>query len=392
MFTKCFGVFTQSFGVFIKSCYIFFALLLPISAQAEQQLITAGVSLQEYWDDNFSRTREGVREQITLSSASVALTKKLSRQEFSARWKGTDYRHDLREDLDAQIQVGEFSWDGQWSDRWHSELLLLRDAYAVDRLEFMDKDIVKKDDAIVKIGYGDQLLLYIGARHSKQHHSAVVRERLDYDEEEVFAEAKYQTAQQSSLIARYKVGERQYPNIVEEFLSDVALGDLDFDYQQVEFESIIQLTPKTQLNSLLAYFAREGLLNDDHGALASVDIAWEPRTKLQFKAGYLLKQPAVGELSDSPSEVDRVFLSSEWQMTYKILLSMNAYYEEQQFDGVLSPERKEQVSVISPFNITFNYSENISLRLNSEWEDRESLLPYRDYTSLQGRLGVFVSF
>lgn len=385
MFTKC---------CYVLPAFLSASLLLAKSAQAEQQLITAGISLQQYWDDNFSRTREGVREQITLSSASVALTKKLSRQEFSAHWKGTDYRHELREDLDTQIQVGEFSWDGQWGDKWHSELLLLRDAYAVDRLEFFDKDVVKKDDAIVKIGYGDQLSLYIGARHSKQHHSAAVREGLDYDEEEVFAEARYQTAQQSSLIARYKMGERQYPNLVthDEVEADVALGDLDFDYQQVEFESIIQLTPKTQFNSLLAYFAREGLLNDDHGALATVDVAWVPTTKLQLKTGYLLKQPAVGEFSDSPSEVDRVFLSSEWQMTYKIRLSMTAYYEEQQFDGVLSPERKEQVSVISPLNITFNYSENISLRLNSEWEDRESLLPYRDYTSLQGRLGVFASF
>lgn len=367
---------------------VLFLLLLAASARAEQQLITAGISLQEYWDNNFSRTREGVREQITLGSVSVALTKKLSRQQFSARWKGTEYRHELREDLDAQIHVGEFTWNGGWGDKWSSELLLWRDAYAVDRLEFIDKDIVKKDDAIVKIGYGNKLAAYIGARHSKQHHSAALREGLDFDEDEGLIEFRYKTAQQSLLVARYKIGERQYPNPGLEN----ALGELDFDYQQVEFESTIQLTPKTQFNSVLAYFEREGFVSDDHGALAALGMTWDPSEKLQVKTGYLLKQPAVGELSDSPSEVDRVFLSSEWQMTYKILLSMNAYYEEQHYDGVLSAERKEQVSVISPLNITFNYSENISLRVNSEWEDRESLLLYRDYTSLQGRLGVFVSF
>lgn len=374
----------------IKSTYPAVLLLVAASASAEQQLITAGLSIQEYWDSNFSRSRDEVREEITLTSASVSLDKKLSRQQISARWKGTEYSHNLREDLDGSVQVGEISWDGEWGKRWRTEVLALRDAYAVDRLEFFDKDIVTRDDAIIKVGYGtgDKLALYVGGRHTKQHHSAALREALDFDEDEGLVELRYQTAQKSLLVARYKIGERKYPNPGLEN----SPGELDFDFQQVEFESTIQLTPKTQLNSVLAYFEREGLINDDHGALATLGMTWEPSEKLQVKTGYLLKQPAVGELSDSPSEVDRIFLSSEWQWTHKLRLSASAFYEQQTFDGIVSIEREEKVSVISPFNLTYDYSENISVQINSEWEDRESLLAYRDYTSLQGRLGVFLRF
>lgn len=363
-------------------------LLIAVSANAEQQLITAGLSIQEYWDNNFSRNRAEVREEITLASASISLNKKLSRQQLSARWKGTEYSHKFREDLDGSVQVGEFSWDGEWGKKWRTEVSVLRDAYAVDRLEFFDKDIVTRDDAIIKIGYGtgDKLALYVGARHTKQHHSAALREGLDFDEDEGLIEFTYQTAQESLLVARYKIGERQYPNPGLEN----SLGELDFDFQQVEFESTIQLSRKTQLNSVLAYFEREGLVNDDHGALATLGMTWDPSEKLQVKTGYLLKQPAVGELSDSPSEIDRVFLSAEWQWTHKIRLSASAYYEEQAFDGIVSIEREEELSVISPFNLTYDYSENISIQVNSEWEDRESLLAYRDYSSLQGRLGIFI--
>lgn len=374
----------------IKYTYPAVLCLFAASAHAEQQLITAGLSIQEYWDSNFSRNHDEVREEITLTSASISLDKKLSRQQIAARWKGTEYNHDLREDLDGSVQVGEISWDGEWGKKWRTEVSVLRDAYAVDRLEFFDKDIVTRDDAIIKIGYGsgNKLALYVGGRHTKQHHSAALREGLDFDEDEGLIEFQYQTAQQSLLVARYKVGERQYPNPGLEN----SLGQLDFDYQQVEFESTIQLTPKTQLNSVLAYFERDGFINDDHGALATLGMTWDPSEKLQVKTGYLLKQPAVGELSDSPSDIERVFLSSEWQWTHKIRLSANAYYEQQTFDGIVSIEREEKLSVISPFNLTYDYSENISIRINSEWEDRESPLPYRDYTSLQGRLGVFLRF
>lgn len=377
--------------MFIKKCgYPATLLALAVTpALAEQDLVTTGVSVQQYWDSNFSRTREEQREEIILSSANLALNKKFSRQHVSARWKGTNYHHDVRDELDATVHVGAVTWDGAWGRKLRTEMSIVRDAYAVDRLEFYDKDIVTKDDALGKIGYGtgERAALYLGGRRTKQQHSASLREGLDYEEKEGFLEFTYKTAQDSSLVARYKTGQREYPNPPLEN----ALGELDFDYQQVELESAIQLTPKTQLNSVLAYFARDGLINDDHGALATLDFVWAASEKLHVKTGYLLKQPAVGELSDSPSDIDRVFLSSEWQWTHKIRLSAHAYFEQQTFSGLASIEREEDLSVVAPLNITFDYSNNIELRLNTEWEDRESLLDYRDYTSVQGRLGIFLS-
>jgi hypothetical protein len=376
-------------------CGIFLCVVAFI-VDAEEDFISVGVSLQEYWDSNFSRSPNAVREHISVGSASVALNKKLSRQAFSARWKLMDYHHRFREDLDTSLQLGKIAWKGSFGEKWSTDAFLLRDAYAVDRLEFVDKDavikdIVAKDDAVAKIGYGsgERFAFYLGGRFTEQQHSAKLRESLNYDENETFSELSYKTLAKSFLIARYKTGDRQYLDVINRVNES---NSLNFDYQQIELESTLLLTPKTQVNYLLAYFERDGVINDGHGALANLNLSWAASDKQDVKIGYALKKPAVGELSDSPFDVRRTFAAWDWKLSEKIRFSVNGYVEKQNFNNGFSMARKEKVTVLSPFNMSYHYSETVSVSVNSEKEVRESLLAYRDYSSLQAKLGVFLQF
>jgi hypothetical protein len=360
------------------------------AVEAEQQVMGAAISSAQYWDSNFSRSPDAVPEQIVQSFASVKFDKNYNRQQFIARWKGVDYRHKYRDELDARFNLSKLAWLGQWGEEYSSEFSITRDAYPVNRLEFIDKDIVSKDDMIAKMGYGsgERLVFYGGARRTNQQHSALARDGLDFDEQESFVELAYKTAAKSLFSLRYKIGDRQYPHASE----NLDVGELNFDYRQAEVETLFQLTAKTQLTASLAYFDRGGILNKSKGSFSTVDFIWKASDKLDLKIGYLHKQPALGEFSDSPADSKRFHISSEWKLTPKITMSAKVYSEEQSFDGSNSIAREERVSVISPLNAVFNYSETLSIYVTSEREKRQSLLSYRNYTSLQASLGLAVRF
>src|SRR5690606_35413992 len=123
-----------------------------------------------------------------------------------------------------------------------------RDAYAVDRLEFVDKDVVARNNltAQVTLDVGKNIGITLGARDIGQTHSNELRESLDYDEEEGFAAVTYSTANKSSLSVRLREGEREYVHPEPD-----APQALDFDFRQVELEGLWVLTRKTQVGFTL---------------------------------------------------------------------------------------------------------------------------------------------
>jgi hypothetical protein len=363
--------------------------LIAAPAVAQDDFFSIGGSVRQLWDSNYSRTpdEEEDSESITLTSAFVTLDKTLSRQRFIARWQVSQYHHADREDLDATLNEGRATWQGQWGSRLRSKLEWVRDSYPVDRLEFADKDIVRRDDvnALVTYGAGHRLTLGLGGRQTAQTHSNGLREGLDFDEDEGFAEIGYKTGIQSTLALRVRYGERTYPN--EELL--IPFQDLNFEYQQVEFEGTWETSAKTSLSTTLAYFNRDGVINDGSGALATLEAEWEMSEKVTFNGGYSYRQPAVGETSDSPEDTHMLYVDAKWQWTPKVNLGVGASVVEHIYDNASpGPERDETLYRVSPLRIAYEFSEQFSLRLDTAWVDRQSPLVYRDYSSAQATFGV----
>jgi hypothetical protein len=377
--------------------------------EARNDRLNIGLSVQQLWDSNYSRTPEEESEEITLTGASIGLNHRISRQQFKANWQGLHYEHAERVDLDSTLNKANLVWNGEWGSRLKSELEWVRDSYLVDRLEFFGKDIVKRDDVNAKLGYGagHKLMLAVGGRDTRQTHTNGEREGLDFDEEEVFVEAGYKTGIKSTIIARVKYGERIYPNeqlitpppgvepLPENIPGDGLLtpGYLDYDYGQAELEVVWVASEKTSITSTLGYFERDGLINSGDGALAGIEINWELTPKVALAGGYSLRQPAIGETSDSPSDIHRFYFDATWQWTEKLSLSAGARFYEFHYENA-SPGliRDESLVDITPLAINFAVAESFSLKLKTSWTDRDSPLTYRDYSSEQVSIGAFFSY
>lgn len=348
----------------------------------------ATASVRGVWDSNFSRSPLNDSEHTILSSAGVGFDDTFGRQRFIAKWRGSYYQYDAHPDFDGTTHSAQLAWKGLIGSQFNSNVEWLRDSNIVDRLEFFGKDIVNRDDLQAKFGYGNdrKLSFHLGGRKTNQTHSNDTRNALDFDEEEAFVDAGYQTSNNSSVFIRVKSGSRTYIHPPVNTLP----GLLDFKYDQIELEGVWAVSPKTNISAVVASFKRDGEVNKASGSLATLSADWQVTEKITFNAGYTSKQPAVGETSDSPSHIQNIVASVAWQYSTKISIGSMASHSEIDYNN-LSPElmRTEQLTIFSPFTITYNSGRHWLIRADSGWRKNASPLAYRNYISRQVSFGLF---
>lgn len=365
-------------------------LICSTAAAQQDDRFTLGLGVQEYWDSNFARSADVDSEHYTQSMVSLAANQRFSKQRLAASLRGNRYEYAERDDLDVDFYEGEASWRSDWNARLKTSLTWNRDAYPVDRLEFSGKDVVALDStkAQVTLGTGEHISIGAGARQSKQSHSNSLRQSLEFDEDEVLVELSYHTSNDSSLTARLRDGERIYP-----YPDPINPRVLDFDYQQRELEGAWAPSTKTRLTATVGQFERTGEINEGVGTQALVDATWDVSEKLAFSLSYSLSEPAVGETSDSPSEVRASQVKMVWEPTSKWIVSMAARYGEQSYpQRDQEPERDETITAVTPLSLTYRFSELLTIRLDSQWVDRQSPVLYRDYDYALASLGLGLKF
>lgn len=365
------------------------SLIVPAAVAAPDRF-TLSLGAQENWDSNFARNVDVDSEHYTRSVASLVFKERLSKQDLSLSVSGNRYEYAERDDLDVDFYEGNASWRSEWSPRVKTSVNWTRDAYAVDRLEFADKDVVSLDNLTgqITLGTSKHLGITLGARESAQTHSNDLREALDFDEEEWFVAGTYTTANQSSLSVRLREGERLYVHMAPD-----DLRILDFDYRQLEVEGNWAITRKTQLGFTLGRFKREGEINAGTGTQALVDMTWAVSEKLTLALSYSQSEPAAGETSDSPDNVRTSKFAVSWEPSSKWLVSMDAAYSEHSYLLRLAlPARDETITAFSPLALTYRFSDVLSLRFDSQWVDRQSPLVYRDYDYALASLGFTLAF
>jgi hypothetical protein len=376
----------------VKCCGVLlvtFCLANIVTAQAPEPIdeFVIGIAAQQQWDSNINRHADQEdSEYFTHSSVFLGLNKKLSRHQIIARVKGSSLDYTERTDLDATFYDGNANWRTNWTSRLQTDIGWLRMAYPVDQLEFTGNDIVSRDDVNARITYGSGNRLSVGAggRQTAQRHSNEMRENMDFDEDEGFVETTYQTGSKSKLILRMRDGQRNYAQPIAD---DGRL--LDFSYRQGELEGNWTASAKTRVMVNLAYFNRQGETNDVSGNQASLEADWAMTEKIQLNAGYSLRQPAIGEASDSPDRVHSTTLGISWQITRKLRWGGDIRHQQQRYPVTdRLGARDEELTSVSPLIIHYQLSDSFTLRLSAQWLDRQSPVLYRDYDFMQGSAGV----
>lgn len=369
-------------------------MLVPLwllsATTVAQDRFSMVLGVQENWDSNFARSPDVDSEHYTIAAASIAAKQDFSKQQLALSLRGNQYKYDLRDDLDTDFYEGAASWRSNWNTRVKTELTWNRDAYPVDRLEFSGNDVVASDLAKAKltIGTGKRMSFGAGVNQLLQSHSNSLRQSLELDQDEAFVEATYQTSNESSLSARVRDGKRVYP-----YPDPNEPRSLDYDYQQRELEGAWAPSAKTHMSATVGQFERKGEINEGVGTTSRLDAGWTVTEKLELLLVYSHSEPAVGETSDSPSDVRGGELTLVWEPSSKWIVSTGVRYTEQEYlERAEEPARDETITAITPLSLTYRFSELMTLRINSQWVDRHSPLSYREYDYALASCGLGLNF
>jgi len=359
--------------------------------QTVEDNFTLEADLQQTWDSNYRRTPESDSENYQSGALGARAVKVFSRQKLLVGWKVRHFVYGDREDLNATAHNGQLSWQGSWNYQLRTKLAFQRNDTPVELSEFPQQDMIRRDlwTALIRYGEGPGMLAAIGALRTDQTHSNSLRDGLNYEENEANLAIGYALASEKELLARIRIGDREYPKSMP-VTSSQSLG---YDFWQGELEGTWVWSERSRLLANIAYFNREGDVNDGSGSLVSIEALWGLTDKTRLNLRYSLVQPVVGETSDSPDKEHIVSAGGNWQWTEKVTLSTNLQATEQQYERLRDgPARNEKVYLLTPLFIEFKPVETMSLQLKADWKERHSPLSYREYQAAILSIGVFLVY
>lgn len=362
-----------------KVCVVLL-LMSACGANAAEGALNATLSLQRLWDDNLARTHVPQGDQINIEALGLGLHQHIQDQQFDIRLALSSFQHHIRTDLDGDLNQGSVNWNGVWNGIVITDLEGVREQHYVDQLEFSGNDIASRDHLKGKIGVGTtgRFTFFIGAQGIRQLHSNELRSGLDFNDQESFGEINYKTANESFLSVRLKSGQRSY---TEQLLADDML-DKNFTYNQFEFETHWTFSPKTNVTALMGAFERKGVINNGSGKVSNIKFNWLPTEKLSETIGYEFSQPAIGEITDSPTTTSAFRFESLWAFTNKLTIGNNISYVTQHYDHTAAGlKRIESFYSAEPIFFMFNPYRTVQLRFDLLMKNNQSPLLYRDYIS-----------
>lgn len=381
-----------------KTTIAYLVLTATLAGQAHGQApeqpdaVTFSAGLGHTWDSNYNRNPAEEDEQITTGRLGVRLLTDISRQRFTASANVARYDHKERGFLDTTTAGGGVAWSGAIGNSLKPHLSWSRREDLIDRAEFEGKDVLTRDETKggLVISPGQHWQFPVTLRRVEQDHSNSSQEALDYIDEEIEAGARYVSARRSSVGINMIAGQREYPNQNRDRPSGIPdQGDLDFDYSRLTLESRWVVSPKTQLEGSLGYFNRDGEANDGSGGLASLDAHWKPTGKVDLSTGVQYAEPAIGESTDSPSEIMRWSIDLEWQATSKVMFGTGYAWIQQDFDANAAREAREETTHrFNPLTARYEYNESLAFVLRTVWIERSSPREDRDYDAAIATLGI----
>lgn len=363
-----------------------------LAQTADQDALVFSVGFQHLYDSNFFRSPAEIEEEVTRARAGIRFSKQFSAQRLTLSASGSQYRYAEQDTLNASALEGQLMWHSQLTTNVSTQLDWKREEAPVDKLEFIGKDLIAREDANAHLSFGDskRVGFTLGYHQLNTLHSNLERRELNFQDQDFFSEVRYKLASGSWFGLRYREGNRQYEMSTQ--------SNLDFDYRQWELETAWMFTSKTKLTGLVGYFDRAAesdvlIDNNGDGMLSSVKMEWAISEKLMTEISYRFNQPAIGETSDAPAEVSDTSVLLQWQFSPKVQLGFGASYAELDYaERVAMTARTERNLTITPLQISWFYSDAVNLRLTSQWMDRSSPILERDYQGYSAALALAFHF
>ncbi|WP_323815154.1 hypothetical protein [Cellvibrio sp. NN19] len=361
-----------------------------LSLQVNAGNISARAEYSALYDSNFSRSEVEQDETIKIAALKVNADQKFSKQNISAILQFNQLDYETDKSLDSSYATGEFNWQGQMAKKILFDANATRDAYAVDPLEYKEKDIITRNEYFARVGYGsrEKLSVWIGGVNIKQNHSAYEREILDFEQPAAVVEITMFQSQKLQHNLSFTKGERSYKTGM-----NIQGNIIDFDFSEIEYDLDWKMSERNQISLGVAGFEREGDINSDTGLLANVRWMWKPRSKLSLLLGFDLNQPAAGEEIETPTEVRNTSVGARWQLSDRWRLEADFLHSEQDYiNQTTYEERGEKWQRWRPLVIIYSGPKWFSARLETELYERRSSAVYRVYEGTVVNLALAAKF
>lgn len=383
----------------IVALTVTFALLAintSMAAEPRPDRVRVDAGIRHTWDDNYNRRPGQSQEQITVATAGVAVRTDISQQSLAAGAGLAHYQHHSRDFLDTTTHRAHASWAGQIGPRVRHRIGWSRYERPEDRTEFTGKDIVTMDNrsASLTLGTGTGWQLPASIRQERRSHSNAGQQALNHDDLRVSTGLRYITGKRSSVTLEVARGEREYPQQGLNRPEDLPpAADLDYEYTEVAVRTRWPVTSKTRLDAHVGHFRRDGEANDGTGIQTGLDLQWRATHKLTVESGYHFDQPPIGETSNSPSDLHRLYLETSWQATPRLQLGTRISHGNFRFESRPDrPGRTEKVYRWSPLNARYQFSDQLGLTLASGWLKRDSPREDRNFVARDLTLGLELQF
>ena len=365
----------------------------PLEEDEDNLSLSAGV--RHTWDSNYLREADGTDEQITVLSADAKAQKTLSRQTFRASAGVSQYLYSQRDYLDSTVYRWGLGWRGAAGNRIGYSLSWGQKQRLPDRDDFDGDDIITMDEKNVglslKMTSGWRLLAK--GRLAEQTHSNEALESIDYEEQEAGGGIGYVTDKGSKVDFYLLTGERDYYNQNGALPGSTEERNLNFDYQRATLEASLRVGGNTSVEGFVSYFNRDGGTNDGSGLETGIEATIDLTGKTSTTISYSLLQPPVGEESSNPDLTHRVSGRFDWKPKERInVMTGGSAGVSDYSEATTRVERTEYFLVLTPVEVTYQFSEYLEVNGNTRWLKRRSPLEDRDYSALEATVGLKVLY
>ena len=328
--------------------------------------------VKDVWDTNLQRTESAQSDQIKSVGVTAGYANKFSQQNVSVQGSVERQFYTHRDDLNHTDLHGNANWNGIYGDgKFYTLLSGHYDHTLIDQSTLPQKNFLTAYGGKAGGGYliDKNYSFELAAGFDSQRNSMEAQKLLDFDDKNLTASFKYQTARNSSVRLYFIDGRRDY--LRDDSLS--AVSRLGYDYQTLGGDIAWQITEKSAVSLGGDHTRRRGAVSQVSGENLNAGFSWQPTSKLSFIGSFWVSHPGVFNDDRNPNYERGVKLQSNWLMTEKVTMRLSGQHTARTYDNFSNTTRYDTLNEFSA-GWLYAFTNKLSLDTSVSRQNRKSNL------------------
>ncbi|NWK79441.1 hypothetical protein [Aquitalea sp. LB_tupeE] len=328
--------------------------------------------VKDVWDSNLQRAESAQSDQIKSVGVTAGYANKFSQQNLSVQGSAERQFYTHRDDLNHTDLHSNANWNGIYGDgKIYTQLSGHYDHTLIDQSTLPQKNFLTAYGGKAAAGYliDKNYSFELAAGVDSQRNSMESQKLLDYDDDNLTASFKYQTARNSSVRLYFIDGRRDY--LRDDSLS--LASRLGYDYQTLGGDITWQITEKSAVSLGMDHTKRRGAVSQVSGEDINAGFSWQPTSKLSFIGSFWISHPGVFNDDRNPNYERGIRLQSNWLMTEKITMRLSGQHTARTYDNFSNSTRYDTLNEFSA-GWLYAFTNKLSMDTSVSRQNRKSNL------------------